>query len=160
MTPEPTDKFLKQTLRSVRSFACVGISGNPIRPSYFVGRFLWRRGFDVIPVNPAYAGQQLFGSDVFAGLEQIPADRHVDVVDVFRRPEAALPIVAQAIELFPSLRVIWMQIGVVNEDAARLARNSDIDVVQNRCPKLEHQRLFGELRRAGINTGIISSRLD
>ena len=154
-----SDRFLTDILDEVRTFACVGISGNPIRPSYFVGRFLSLRGYSIIPVNPYYSGRQLFGSTVRPDLDSIPAETAVDVVDIFRRSEEALPIVEHALKRFPSLKVVWMQVGVVNRQAAALARSAGVKVVQNRCPKIEHQRLFGELRNAGINTRIVSSRL-
>lgn len=154
-----SDRFLRKILNEVRTFACVGISGNPIRPSYFVGRFLSLRGYSIIPVNPYYSGRQLFGSKVCPDLDAIPAETAVDVVDIFRRSEEALPIVDHALRRFPSLKVVWMQVGVANPQAAALANSAGVKVIQNRCPKIEHQRLFGELRMAGINTRIVSSRL-
>ena len=154
-----SDRFLRDILGEVKSFACVGISGNPIRPSYFVGRFLSLRGYTIIPVNPHYSGRQLFGSEVRPDLDAIPAETAVDVVDIFRRSEEALPIVDHALRRFPCLKVVWMQVGVINREAEALARSAGVKFIQNRCPKIEHQRLFGELRMAGINTRIVSSRL-
>ena len=159
MDNDYSDRFLRDILEEVRTFVCVGISGNPIRPSYFVGRFLSLRGYSIIPVNPYYSGRQLFGSRVCPNLDAIPAETAVDVVDIFRRSEEALPIVEHALRRFPSLKVVWMQVGVVNRKAAALAHSKGVKVIQNRCPKIEHQRLFGELRKAGINTRIVSSRL-
>ena len=154
---EYTDEFLKSILSRVKTVAVVGVSGNPVRPSYFVARYLSLKGFTVIPVNPGLAGQVLFGQEVRAGLSDI--DVPVDMVDIFRRSDAVPAIVDEALERFPDLKAIWMQIGVEHEEAAKLAQARGVDVVQNRCPKIEYQRLFGELRFGGFNTGIISSKI-
>jgi predicted CoA-binding protein len=130
---------------------------NPVRPSYYVARYLGLKGFDVIPVNPMHAGEKLFGQDVRAGLSEIEGG--VDMVDIFRRSEAVPEIVDEALEVFPALRTIWMQIGVMHAEAAAKAEARGVDVVQNRCPKIEYQRLFGELRMGGFATGVISSKL-
>ena len=159
MSETYSDRFLMDILEEVTTFACVGVSGNPIRPSYFVARFLSLRGYSIIPVNPNYVGKRLFGSEVRADLGGISVDTQVDVVDIFRRSEEVPSIVEQALDRFPSLKVIWMQVGVANQYAATLARDAGVNVIQNRCPKIEHQRLYGELRMAGINTGIVSSKL-
>lgn len=151
--------LLRRILTDVKTIAAVGISPNPVRPSHFVGRYLSERGYRIIPVNPGHAGKELFGETIHPDLASIPAEIDVDMVDIFRRAEHVLPIVEEALERFPDLKVIWMQIGVVNEEAARLAESRGVTVIQNRCPKIEHQRLFGELRKAGFNTGIISSKL-
>lgn len=131
---------------------------NPVRPSYFVVRYLLLKGFDVEPVNPRHAGDTLFGKAVHASLADISGG--VDMVDIFRRSEAVPEIVDEALSLFPDLQTIWMQIGVQHADAAQKAEEKGIDVIQNRCPKIEYQRLFGELRMGGFATGVISSRLD
>ena len=154
-----SDEELRTVLTSVKTFACVGVSANPVRPSYFVGRYLSLKGYRVIPVNPAYAESTLFGERVVKSLESIPENSGVEVVDIFRRSEEVPAIVNSALRLFPDLKVIWMQIGVKNAKAAALARNHGIKVFQNRCPKIEYQRLFWELRMAGFNTGIISSKI-
>lgn len=155
-TPDAT---LRRVLRQTKCIACVGLSANPVRPSYFVGRYLHQRGYRVIPVNPAYTGQVFFGEEFVADLADIPSSAKVDMVDIFRRSEDVPPIVTQALEVFPGLATIWMQIGVEHAGAAAEAEARGATVIQNRCPKLEYQRLFGELRRAGVNTGVISSRL-
>ena len=111
----------------------------------------------MIPVNPGQAGTQLFGETVVASLSQI--DGPVDVVDIFRRSEAVPPIVDEALDHFPKLKTIWMQIGVEHAEAAAKAEARGVQVIQNRCPKIEYQRLFGELRMGGFATGIISSKL-
>ena len=154
---EPDDAFLRGVLTRTRVIAMVGVSPDPLRPSHFVGRYLSLRGYRVIPVNPAHAGKRLFGETVRAGLADCPAE--TDMVDIFRRPEAVPGIVAEAMDALPGLGTVWMQIGVVHAEAAAAARARGVDVVMDRCPKIEHQRLFGELRKAGFATGVISSRL-
>lgn len=159
MTKNPSDELLRKIMRDSKTFACVGLSMNPIRPSYFVARYLSLKGFTVIPVNPGHAGKMLFGQEIRADLASIPTDIQVDVLDIFRRSEHVLPIVKAALEHLPGLKTIWMQIGVENAEAAELAQAHGLQVIQNRCPKIENQRLFGELRMGGFNTGVISSRL-
>lgn len=159
MTNTPSDELLRKILNESKTFACVGLSMNPIRPSYFVARYLSLKGFKVIPVNPGHAGETLFGQEIRADLASIPKNITVDVLDIFRRSEHVLPIVKDALEHLPELKTVWMQIGVENAEAAELAAERGIQVIQNRCPKIEYQRLFGELRMGGFNTGIISSKL-
>jgi predicted CoA-binding protein len=154
-----TDAMLRDILKETRVIACVGVSPNPVRPSHYVARFMAQRGFRVIPVNPSHAGAQLFGEAVVARLADIPATARVDMVDIFRRSEHVPPIVDEALAHLPDLRTVWMQIGVENPDAAARAKARGVTVVQNRCPKIEYQRLFGELRRGGFATGVISSKL-
>ncbi len=153
----PDDTTLRRILTRTRLIAVVGVSANPVRPSYYVARYLKLKGFRVIPVNPGHAGETLFGETVRASLADCPAD--VDMVDIFRRSEAVPPIVDEALEHLPGLRTVWMQIGVEHAEAAAKARARGVEVVENLCPKMEYQRLYGELRMGGINTGIISSRL-
>ena len=159
MTKTPTDGLLRKILGETKTVACVGVSMNPVRPSYCVARYLSLRQFRVIPVNPGHAGKQLFGEEIRADLAAIPLEIKVDMVDIFRRSEYVLPIVQMAIEHLPHLKTVWMQVGVMNEEAAELARSRGLNVIQNRCPKIENQRLFGELRMGGFNTGMISSKL-
>lgn len=154
-----SDSYLRNLLERAKVIACVGVSTNPVRPSYFVARFLNLRGYRVIPVNPNYAGQRLFGEEILPDLKAIPSDYQVDFVDIFRRSEAVPDIVDEALQVLPALQTIWMQIGVEHAEAATKAEKAGIDVVQNRCPKIEYQRLYGELRKGGFNTGIISSKL-
>lgn len=149
--------YLRTILRRTKTVALVGISANPVRPSYFVARYLTLKGMRVIGVNPGLAGQSLFGETVYADLTSIPDE--VDMVDIFRRSEAVGPIVYEALARWPQLQTVWMQIGVTNQAAADAAEARGVDVVQNRCPKIEYQRLFGELRMGGFNTGVISSKL-
>ncbi|MEW2917659.1 CoA-binding protein [Ruegeria sp. ANG10] len=152
-----SDKHLKEILQRTKVVAVVGVSMNPVRPSYYVARYLSLKGFTVIPVNPGHAGKALFGQTVRATLSEI--SEPVDMVDIFRRSEAVPPIVDEALDAFPNLRTVWMQIGVENADAAAKAQARWVDVVMNRCPKIEYQRLFGELRMGGFATGVISSRI-
>ena len=152
-----SDDTLRTILKRTRSVAVVGVSTNPVRPSYYVARYLDLKGFKVIPVNPGHAGKKLFGATIVGTLSDI--SEPVDMIDIFRRSEAVPPIVDEALETFPNLQTIWMQIGVEHGEAAARAEARGVDVVMNRCPKIEYQRLFGELRMGGFNTGIISSKL-
>jgi len=156
-----SDTYLRDILLTTKTIAAVGVSTNHIRPSYLVARYLNLKGYRVLPVNPAYAGQTLFNQPIHPALAALPADTEVHMVDVFRRSEQVLPVVEEAIDtlLGRGLTTIWMQIGVINEAAEALAQKAGLKVVMNRCPKIEHQRLFGELRKGGFNTGIISSKL-
>lgn len=152
-----SDAFLKDVLKRTRRVAVVGVSMNPVRPSYYVARYLSLKGFTVIPVNPGHAGERLFGQTVMGHLSDITGG--VDMIDIFRRSEHVTPIVEEALRLFPKLQTVWMQIGVENVEASEMARARGVDVVMNRCPKIEYQRLFGELRMGGFATGVISSKL-
>jgi predicted CoA-binding protein len=154
---EYSDVHLKNILTRTKVVAMVGVSVNPVRPSYFVARYLGLRGFTVIPVNPGHAGKTLLGQTVCGSLSEI--DRPVDMIDIFRRSDAVPPIVDEALALFPKLQTIWMQIGVTHPAAAAKAEARGVTVIQDHCPKIEYQRLFGELRQGGFATGIISSKL-
>ncbi|EPX81188.1 CoA-binding protein [Litoreibacter arenae] len=154
-----SDEHLRDVLKSTKVIACVGVSTNPVRPSYYVARYLTLKGYTVIGVNPGHAGKTLFGQTIAASLSDIPDTANVDMVDIFRRPEAVPGIVDEAIATLPHLRTIWMQIGVIHAEAAQKAESAGLTVIQNRCPKIEYQRLFGELRMGGFNTGVISSKL-
>lgn len=152
-----SDDHLRKVLRRTKTVAVVGVSANPVRPSYFVARYLGLKGMRIIPVNPGLAGQKLFGEMVYGDLAEIPFD--VDMVDIFRRSEAVPEIVDAALERWPNLKTIWMQIRVSHAEAAANAQARGVDVIEDRCPKIEYQRLFGELRMGGFATGIISSKL-
>ncbi len=154
-----SDSYLRRILLGTKCIALVGVSPNPIRPSHFVGRYLATRGYRAVPVNPAHAGEMLFGERIQSRIEDIPAELKVDMVDIFRRSEFVPPIVEAALSNLPGLRTVWMQIGVKNQTAADMAEAAGAAVIQDLCPKMEHQRLFGELRKAGINTRVISSKL-
>lgn len=152
-----SDVWLRGLLTRARVIAMVGVSPDPVRPSHYVARYLSLRGYRVIPVNPGQAGRVLFGETVRAGLSECPPE--TDMIDIFRRSEAVPGIVEEALACLPGLRTVWMQIGVQSPEAAAQAAARGLDVVMDRCPKLEHQRLFGELRKGGFNTGVISSKL-
>jgi len=155
--PDYSDDLLKDILKRTKRIAVVGVSMNPVRPSYYVARYLTLKGYKVVPVNPGHAGKMLFGQKVVASLSEIEGG--VDMVDIFRRSEAVPPIVDEALDAFPELQTIWMQIGVEHPEAAAKAEARGVTVIQNRCPKIEYQRLFGELRMGGFATGVISSKL-
>ncbi len=152
-----SDDYIAEILRSSRVFAFVGASANTVRPSYFAMKYLLGKGYKIHPVNPGLAGQQLLGQEVYATLSDVPGP--VDVVDIFRNSEAALPIAREAITLKDKLglKVVWMQLGVRNDEACAEAEAAGLKVVMNRCPKIEYGRLSGELSWAGVNSGQISS---
>ena len=156
MNESYSDAHLREILTRTRRIAVVGVSMNEVRPSFYVARYLALKGYEVIPVNPGHAGQTAFGRTVVASLSEIEGP--VDMVDIFRRSEHVPPVVDEALTL-QGLRTIWMQIGVRHAEAAAKARAQGVDVIMDRCPKIEYQRLYGELRMGGFNTGVISSRL-
>ena len=137
----PADDDLRAILAGTRVIALVGASADPDRPSHRVGWFLARRGYRVIPVNPRLAGQSLFGETVVAALADIPPDAAVDMLDSFRRSAEVGPVVAAALEVLPGLRSVWMQLGVVDDEAAAIARARGVAVVMDRCPAIEIPRL-------------------
>jgi len=152
------DDLLGGILRRVKTIAMVGASANWVRPSNFAMKYLQGKGFRVIPVNPGRAGGEILGEKVYASLGDIPDQ--VDMVDIFRASEAAGRIADEAIAVAgeKGIKVVWMQLGVRNDDAARRAEAAGLTVIMNRCPKIEYGRLFGELSWSGINSGIISSK--
>jgi predicted CoA-binding protein len=148
------DDYLRGVLRRTKTIAMVGASPNWNRPSYFVMKYLQAKGFRVIPVNPRAVGEEILGEPVVASLADVPVP--VDLVDVFRASDAAPAIVEEAIRI--GARTVWMQIGVRHDEAAARAEAAGLELVMNRCPKIEYSRLCGELGWSGVNTGIISSR--
>ncbi|OYV39342.1 MAG: O-acetylhomoserine/O-acetylserine sulfhydrylase [Rhodospirillales bacterium 20-64-7] len=148
------DAKLRRILSTVRTIALVGASSNWNRPSYFVMKYLQGKGYRVIPVNPATAGQDQLGERIYASLREIPET--IDMVDVFRASDAVGPIVDDAIAI--GAKVVWMQLGVRNDEAAAKAEAAGIEVIMNRCPKIEFGRLGGELSWSGVNSGIIRNR--
>jgi len=160
--PSYSHAHLREVLDRTRTVAAVGVSMNEVRPSYYVARYLKLKGYKVIPVNPRYAGKTVFGETVAASLADIPAEHDpIQMVDVFRRSEEAGAVVDEALEtlLDRGLETIWMQIGVIDEAAAKRAEAKGITVLMNVCPKMEYQRLHGELSWGGINSGVLSSKL-
>lgn len=136
-----TDNTIREILQRTKVIALVGASMKPERPSHYVGQFLVEKGYTVIPVNPGHAGEELFGQVVRASLADCPAE--VDMVDVFRRSEEVPGVVDEALEALPNLRTVWMQLGISNAEAAAKAEARGLDVVQDRCPKMEYPRLIG-----------------
>jgi predicted CoA-binding protein len=149
-----SDSYIRNILTRYRSIAMVGASPNTSRPSYFAMKYLKQKGFRVIPVNPGQSGKEILGEKVYASLADIK--EKVDIVDIFRSSQAALGITKDAIKL--GAKVVWMQLGVRNDEAARLAEEAGLQVVMNRCPKIEYGRLSGELGWAGVNSRRLSSK--
>lgn len=145
-------------LGATRTIAMVGASPKWNRPSYFAMKYLQEKGYRVIPVNPGHAGKEILGEKVYASLSDIPDP--FDMVDIFRNSEAAGPITDEAIAIAKEkgIKVIWMQLGVVNHAAAERARAAGLTVVMDRCPKIEFGRLHAELSWGGFNSGIISAK--
>lgn len=148
--------YITDILRDVKTIALVGASNNDIRPSYFVLKYLLEKGYQVIPVNPGLANTEILGQRVYATLSDIPSS--VDMVDIFRNSEAALDVTEEALTLPTKPKVIWMQLGVRNDDAAARAEANGLRVVMNRCPKMEFGKSSGEWAWVGGNSGQISSR--
>ena len=150
------DSYIRGILNTVKTIAMVGVSANTSRPSYFAFKYLLERGYRMIPVNPGLAGQELLGQKVYAKLADIPEP--VDMVDIFRAQQYALPIVQEALALAPRPQVIWMQLGIRNDEAATLAEENGLKVVMNRCPKIEYGRLSSEIAWMGVNTRTITAK--
>ena len=152
-----SDNFLRDILNTTKTIAMVGLSMNETRPSYFVGKYLYNCGYKIIPVNSGHGGKYFFGQLVMSSIDEIKEP--VDMVDIFRKPEAVPKIVEDSLAKLRGLKTIWMQIGIKHESAAQKVRDFGLKVVEDRCPKIEHQRLFGEFRKAGFATNIVSSLL-
>ncbi len=151
-----TDAYIRGILNTVKTIAMVGISPKENRPSYFAFKYLLERGYRMIPVNPGQQGKDILGQKVYATLSDIPEP--VDMVDIFRASQHALPVVEEALTLKPLPQVIWMQLGVRNDEAAARAEAAGIKVVMNRCPKIEYGRLSSEISWIGVNSRTLSSR--
>jgi len=151
-----SDSYIRGILNTVKTIAMVGASEKENRPSYFAFKYLLERGYTMIPVNPGHAGEQMLGQTIYARLADIPVP--VDMVDIFRASQYALPVVQEALTLTPRPQVIWIQLGVRNDEAAALAEANGMKVVMNRCPKIEYGRLSSEIAWMGVNTRTISSR--
>jgi uncharacterized protein len=142
-------------LTTCRNIAMVGLSSNPYAPSSFAGIYLAANGYNIIPVNPGQAGKTILGHPVYGRVDEI--DKPVDIVDVFRPASEVPEIARQAVSV--GAKVLWMQLGVISEEGARIAREAGLEVVMDRCCKIEHARFFGGLRTIGLSTGVITSRL-
>ena len=147
---------LRAILTASRRIAVVGLSANWHRPSYFAAKYMQDHGYRIYPVNPNY--REVLGRPCVASLSDIVSDtgEPVDMVDCFRKSEEIVPLAREAVRI--GARVLWMQLGVVNDEAAAIAVAAGLAVVMNRCVKIEHARLMGGLNWAGVNTGVISSR--
>jgi hypothetical protein len=150
------DVYIRGILNTVKTIAVVGVSANTSRPSYFVFKYLLERGYRMIPVNPGLAGRELLGRMAYATLLDVPEP--VDMVDVFRASQHILPIVEQVLRMQPRPRVIWMQLGVRNDEAAERAEANGLKVVMNRCPKIEYGRLSSEISWMGVNSRTLSAK--
>ena len=158
MVPTYSDALIARLLRSVKTIAMVGASPNPVRPSFFAMKYLLDKGFHIIPVNPGQAGKEILGETVYAQISDLPAP--VDMIDIFRNSEAAGPITDEALANKDrlGLKIIWMQLGVINEEAAKRAEAAGLTVIMNRCPKIEYGRLSGEIGWYGVNRRTIDNR--
>ena len=156
--PNYPDALIARILRSVKTIAMVGASPNEARPSFFAMKYLLDKGFKMIPVNPGQAGKEILGQKVYATVSDLPAP--VDMVDIFRNSEAAGPITDEVVANKDRLgvKVLWMQLGVINEEAAKRAEAAGLTVIMNRCPKIEYGRLSGEIGWYGVNRRVIDNR--
>ena len=148
------DSLIRKILREVKTIAMVGSSANSVRPSYYAMKYLQKKEFRIIPVNPKAAGTEILGEIAYTSLADIP--HPVDMVQIFRNSEAAGPITDEAIAIRP--KIVWMQLGVRNDAAAERAEAAGLTVIMDRCPKIEYGRLSGEIAWLGINTRVISSK--
>ena len=151
-----SDDYIRGILTTTRTIALVGASNNTARTSYIVLKYLLARGFDVYPVNPGLAGQEILGRTVYGALADIPVA--IDMVDIFRNSEAAAGVVDEALALPTLPKTVWMQLSVRNDEAAARAEAAGVKAVMNRCPKIEWGRLSGEIGWGGINSRILSSK--
>ena len=148
------DKYIIEVLMDTNTIAMIGASANWNRPSFFAMKYLQKKGFRVIPVNPGVAGQNILGETAVAALDEI--GEPIDMVDIFRNSVVAGSITDEAIE--KDAKIVWMQLGVRNDDAAKRAEDAGLRVVMNRCPKIEFARLNGELSWHGVNSNVITSK--
>ncbi|MBU6445076.1 MAG: CoA-binding protein [Alphaproteobacteria bacterium] len=156
--PAYPDELIKRILRTTKTIAMVGASGNEMRPSYFAMKYLLDKGYLIDPINPGMAGKEILGRKVYANLAEVPGP--IDMVDIFRSSDAAPGIVREALKEKDrlGLKTIWMQLGVVSEEAEKLAREAGLEVIMDRCPKIEHGRFSGEIGWMGVNRRVIDNR--
>lgn len=143
---------LRRILKQYRTIAVVGLSADWYRPSYFAAKYMQEHGYRIIPVNPKY--DEILGEKCWPDLKSIPEP--VDIVDVFRKPQDCAAVAQDAVAI--GAKVLWLQLGVINDEAAHIAEAGGLDVVMDRCVKIEHARLFGGLGWFGVNTKVISAR--
>ena len=143
---------LRRILRECKTIAVVGLSANEMRPSFFAAKYMQDHGYRIIPVNPNY--DEILGEKSYPDLLSIPEP--VDIVDVFQRPERVMPYAEQAVEI--KAKVLWLQLGVINEEAAQFASGAGLEVVMDKCVKIEYARLFGGLNWVGVDTKVISAK--
>jgi uncharacterized protein len=156
--PTYPDDLIKSILRSTKTIAMVGASGNDMRPSYFAMMYLLNKGYVIHPINPSMVGKKILGQTVYESLKDVPAP--VDMVDIFRSSDVAPVIVREALAEKGRLgiKTIWMQLGVINEEAAKMAQDAGLTVIMDRCPKIEHGRFSGEIGWMGVNRKVIDNR--
>ena len=150
------DDYIRGILNGVKTIAMVGASSNEVRPSYFAFKYLVQRGYDMIPVNPGHVGKELLGKPFVASLRDI--GRPLDMIDIFRNSSHIMPVVDEALKLAPLPKVIWMQLGGRDDEAAAKAEAAGLKVVMNRCPKIEYGRLSSEISWMGVNSRTISAK--
>lgn len=151
-SPKTDVEDLRQILTETKTIAVVGLSANESRPSFFASKYMLDHGYKIIPVNPRY--EEVLGQTCYPDLESIPCK--VDMVDVFQRADRVLPTTESAVKI--GAKTLWLQLGVVNNEAAKLAANAGLNVVMDKCVKIEYARLFGGLGLVGVSTGIISAK--
>jgi predicted CoA-binding protein len=151
-----SDDYIRAILNGVKTIAMVGASPLEVRPSYFAFKYLLQRGYDMIPVNPGQVGKSLLGRPFVGSVSEI--GRPVDMVEIFRSSKHIMPVVDEALKLNPLPKVIWMQLGARDDEAAAKAEAAGMKVVMNRCPKIEYGRLSSEISWMGVNSRTISSK--
>ena len=155
LTPDMYERLV--LLQQYHNIAIVGVSSNQYRPSHFVAIYMQAEGYNIIPINPRLAGQTLLGKRAYASLtEAHEAGEQIDIVDVFRKPSETLPVAEEAIKI--GAKVVWLQLGIRNDETGRRVREAGLTFVQDHCVKMEHARFFGGLHTVGLNTGVILSR--
>jgi predicted CoA-binding protein len=155
LTPDMYERL--KLLQTYRNIAIVGVSANQYRPSHFVAIYMQAEGYNIVPINPTLTGQTLLGKRVYASLtEAHQAGEQIDIVDIFRKPEAIPPIAEEAIKI--GARVVWLQLGIRNDEVGKRVQEAGLVFVQDRCVKMEHARFFGGLHTVGLNTGVILAR--
>jgi uncharacterized protein len=151
-----SNDYIAEILTTVKTVAIVGASANDVRPSFFVTKYLIDKGFTVFPINPGQAGKEILGRMTYAKLSDVPVP--IDMVDIFRGSNAVPLILSEVLALNPLPKVLWMQLTVRHEEAAAKAEAAGIQVIMNRCPKIEYGRLSGEISWSGVNSRVLSSK--